>query len=113
MTGHNLLIDQFEVGEYITPHHTRGVYYAPYNKMTCIFKGDMTVVALVGGHQQYWSNQAHYIPAHVTVFRKFEDVRPGVWLVENVYEKPTGHQSKKVQADAIAYAREIENGRQI
>ena len=99
---HDIRIAGLEVGKTID---TRGVFYAPYDKLICIALNDHAIVGKAGGHSQFWSQSRHYIPAHVIVWQRTgEGSDDGCWEVERVWEKNTGHKSKIVQAEGIEFA---------
>ena len=103
--NHDILVAGLEIGKRID---TRGVFYAPYNKLICIGLTDNAVVGKVSGHSQFWSQTRHYIPANVIVWQK---IGPGhddnSWEVETAWEKETGRRTKAVQAEGIAFAESL------
>lgn len=103
-TSHYITTNNLQVGDYLNTH---GVYYAPYNKIKCAWKSEHAIVAHVGSHKQYWSQNAHQIAAHFIVFRKVGEDERGDWSVVQDWEKETGRQFKKVRAEAIAHAETI------
>ena len=105
MTEHTIWTKNLQVDDNLD---TRGVYYAPYNKIKCVWKNENAIVAHVGSHNQYWSQHAHYIKAHFIVFRKVGETKHGNWIVVKDWEKETGRQFRKIKAEAIAYAETIE-----
>ena len=102
--GHTITTNDLKVGDYLNTH---GVYYAPYNKIKCIWKSDHAIVAHVGSHKQYWGQRAHNIPANIMVFRKMGEDEYGNWEVIKDWKKNTDRQFHKIKAEAIAYAESI------
>ena len=104
--NHDIRTEGLKVGGKID---TRGVYYAPYNKLTCIAITDNAIVGLVSGHPQYWGQRTHYINAHVIVWKKIGPGHDGdkFWTVESVWDQDTGHSSKQIQREGIAFAQAL------
>ncbi len=101
---HVILTNGLKVGDFLV---TRGVYYAPYNKIKCTWMNEYAIVAHVGSHKQYWSQNSHNIAAHFIVFRKVGENEYGNWEVVKDWEKETDRKFHKVKAEAIAYAESI------
>ena len=102
---HGILTKGLQVGDALD---TQGVYYAPYNKIKCTWKGEHALVAHVGSHKQFWGQQGHYIRSHFIVFQKVDEDGNGNWTVEKVWEKEVGRQFYKIKAEAIAFAETVE-----
>ncbi len=100
-----IITDGLKVGDLLV---SQGVFYAPYNKIKCTWMNERAIVAHVGSHKQYWSQQAHNIAAHFIVFRKIGENEYGNWYVVKDWEKETGRQFGKIKAEAIAYAESID-----
>lgn len=88
---------------------TPGTYYAPYNKIRCIWRSDHVVVAHVQSHKQYWGQNVHFIPASILVFKRVreDETGPGIWIAEEAFDKDTGLQWRQVRAEAIALAERL------
>lgn len=104
-----LIHPDIEIGD---PVNTGGIYYGPYNKVTSIGKSPKRIAIHVKGHNQYWGQNKHYIPAHVIVFEVVKINERGSWECKNIWEKECGRQSRKVQAEAIVLLMEPNPGTQ-
>ena len=89
-----------KVGDFVD---TGGIYYGPYNAMTCLAITENRVAVHVKGHRQFWGRQAHYIPAQVMVFEKTgEDGNR--WLCRKIFEQVCGRRSGYWKSEAIRIA---------
>lgn len=93
-------VEGLKVGDYVD---TGGIYYGPYNAVTCLAITENSVAIHIKGHNQYWSQSRHYIPAHCIVLKKVK-VDGNRWECKKIYERDCGRQSKQVKEEAISIA---------
>ena len=101
--------DRTEIGGGV---ETGGLFYGPYYTLTCIGKSPKRIAIHIKGHQQFWGQNTHYIPAQVLVFEVVKVSENGEWSCKKIWEQECGRQSRKVQAEAIALLMEPNPGTQ-
>ena len=100
MMNYDALInpEELKLGDTV---NTGGVFYAPYYVISCIAIGPSRFAIHAKGHQQYWGQSAHYIPAHIIVFERRGITEYGSWECKKIFDKECGRQSRAVKAEAI------------